>query len=296
MMNNHSTNNFPYRLAAIDIDDTLVGPDKRISPENAAAVRRLIDAGCRVVLASGRRHDNMLPFHAQLHLDTPLVSCHGALAKTPAGDILHHALIRSADAAAVVADGLALDLTVMHWSTHNGIRAHARTPLVDRYATDCADPVPVSDLRQLAHEPAEKITWGARSETINSLLFEMRRRYRDKLTVLITDDWFLEFMHPHATKAAGVAAVAKSMNIESHEVLAFGDGNNDAPMLAWAGLGIAMPHARPSALRAANLTAPEGHPESALARAIAMVFDHARRAEPAPLQFPSPLYSGERAG
>ena len=52
----------PYRLAAIDIDDTLTGPDKRVGPANRAAVRRLAAAGCRVVLASGRRHGNMLRY------------------------------------------------------------------------------------------------------------------------------------------------------------------------------------------------------------------------------------------
>ena len=50
---------FPYRLAAIDIDDTLVGPDKQVSEENRAAINRLQAAGCRVVLASGREHHSM---------------------------------------------------------------------------------------------------------------------------------------------------------------------------------------------------------------------------------------------
>jgi hydroxymethylpyrimidine pyrophosphatase-like HAD family hydrolase len=53
--------------------------------------------------------------------------------------------------------------------------------------------------------------------------------------------------------------------------VAFGDGNNDAAMLAWAGLGVAMPHAAPSALAAADLIAPEGDPETALARAVELV-------------------------
>ena len=38
---------FRYRLAAIDIDDTLVGPDKQVSRENHDAIDRLQQAGCR---------------------------------------------------------------------------------------------------------------------------------------------------------------------------------------------------------------------------------------------------------
>ena len=55
-----------FALAAIDIDDTLVGHDGAISEANAAAVRRLLAIGTRVLLASGRSHANMLPFHRQL--------------------------------------------------------------------------------------------------------------------------------------------------------------------------------------------------------------------------------------
>src|SRR5215469_8421877 len=60
---------FPVALAAIDIDDTLLGPDGLIGVENRRAVRLLRDLGCRVMLASGRRHANMLPFYDDLGLD-----------------------------------------------------------------------------------------------------------------------------------------------------------------------------------------------------------------------------------
>src|SRR4051794_25521091 len=98
---------FPYKLAAIDIDDTLVGPDKRISGANRNAVARLTGLGCRVVLASGRRHDNMLPFHRELGLDDFLVSCQGAVARHPVnGELLHHAPVPMPEAAEVTAEGL----------------------------------------------------------------------------------------------------------------------------------------------------------------------------------------------
>ncbi|MBC8134277.1 MAG: HAD hydrolase family protein, partial [Fibrella sp.] len=44
---------FPFRLAAVDLDDTLLGPDKEISRANYAAIHRLVSAGVHVVLASG---------------------------------------------------------------------------------------------------------------------------------------------------------------------------------------------------------------------------------------------------
>jgi hydroxymethylpyrimidine pyrophosphatase-like HAD family hydrolase len=44
-----------YRLAAIDLDETLLAPDLAVSPRNATAVRLLKASGLVVVLARGRR-------------------------------------------------------------------------------------------------------------------------------------------------------------------------------------------------------------------------------------------------
>src|SRR4051812_17882587 len=47
------------RLAFIDLDGTLLGPDSRVSKENAAAVKRLREAGYTIVFASGRHQRNI---------------------------------------------------------------------------------------------------------------------------------------------------------------------------------------------------------------------------------------------
>src|SRR6188508_2505813 len=79
-----SRQHFPYRLAAIDIDDTLVGPDKQVSQENRGAIGRLQAAGCRVVLASGREHHSMAIYQERLGLDDFVVANQGALVVHPA--------------------------------------------------------------------------------------------------------------------------------------------------------------------------------------------------------------------
>ena len=51
-----------HKLAAIDLDGTLLGPDHTISPANVQAVQRLQAAGIEVVLASGRHQGTMVAF------------------------------------------------------------------------------------------------------------------------------------------------------------------------------------------------------------------------------------------
>lgn len=43
-----------FKLAAIDLDDTLLAPDKSISDANLEVVNTLLKGGMKVVLASGR--------------------------------------------------------------------------------------------------------------------------------------------------------------------------------------------------------------------------------------------------
>src|SRR4051812_20566010 len=121
------TQPFPFKLAAIDIDDTLVGHDKRVSPANAVAVRHLLSLGCRVALASGRRHDNMLAYHRELGLDASLVSCRGGVVKCPGrGGVTHGALRPSGDAAELTGGGLAGGLWGMYGS-QEGVFARQRS-------------------------------------------------------------------------------------------------------------------------------------------------------------------------
>ena len=285
---------FPYKLAAVDLDDTLLGPDKKVGAANRAALDQLRSLGCDVVLASGRRHDNMLPFYRDLGLGGYAVSCQGASAKhVRTGRFIHQAPLDPVTAVELTDAGVRRNFTVMYWSSR-GVCASQHSPWVRRYESDCGDSVPiVEDVQSVTHKPAEKIIWAGEPQAILALAPEMQRRYRDRLNVITTDDWFLEFTSVRASKATGLAAVADTYGVAQDQVLAFGDGNNDVPMLEWAGLGVAMSHARPSAKSAAGLTAPDGDPESSFARAVEAVIHLANR--PGRPSRPSGHYTGRDA-
>jgi Cof subfamily protein (haloacid dehalogenase superfamily) len=264
---------FVYKLAAIDIDQTLVGPDKRVGEANRRAVRKLQELGCRVVLASGRRHDNMLSYQRELGLDDFVISTQGAVVRHPKKSrALHEATIGSPDVAELISEGLRRELTVMHWS-RRGVVANVRSRCVEQYIQDCRDSVAIADVKILGGERAEKLVWGAALADIAAIARQLSPRLRERFEVTLTDGFFIEFTSLRATKAAGVAAVAKHYKIDPAQVLAFGDGNNDVSMLKWAGMGVAMSHARASAKTAARMIAPPGNVESSLARAVGAVLE-----------------------
>lgn len=271
---------FPYRLAAVDLDDTLLGADKLISQANAEAVRALRERGVRVVLASGRRHENMLRFHQQLDLEGPMVSSNGAFvmdAETNA--VLHEHLVPADVAAEIIAEGNRLNISQSYYHMDGGVYVRERTPWTDLYQKRTgSDLVVYGDLAELAGASPQKIIWIDDGDRIAALLPAMEARWADRLYITTTDPEYLEFMALGVSKAEGMAAIAKHYGVDPSEVLAFGDGNNDVPLLEWAGLSVAMSEGRESAKAAADLVAPPGNPETSFARAVALVLERSEMA------------------
>jgi hypothetical protein len=265
---------FPYRLAAIDLDDTLLSPDKTISAQNLAAIRSLQERGVMIVLASGRRHENMVKYHRLLELDSPIVSCQGALAKeTRTGEILHKQCMTSMLAAEVVAGGVSRGVTQVYYRL-DATCVSTSDEWTDLYNTRTGTPLlTVPDLRELKGDEPLKVLWVASAQRIEKLHAEVQRKYSGTLETVVTDAEYLEFMALGVTKSVGIAAVAGRYGIAREQTLGFGDGNNDVTMLEWVGLGVCMDHGRESAKAAADLIAPQGDASSSFARAVAMVLD-----------------------
>jgi hydroxymethylpyrimidine pyrophosphatase-like HAD family hydrolase len=215
----------------------------------------------------------MIRFHRQLDLRGPLVSCNGALVKdAETGEVLRERLLLAPLAAAIVAEGDRRGITQNYYHTDGGLYVREKTGWTDLYQSRTGSDVTIQpDLESFRGESALKIIWIDAPDRVERMREEMAAAYGNQLYITTTDAEYLEFMALGVSKAAGAAAIAERLNIASSEVIAFGDGNNDVPLLEWAGLGVAMSHARPSAQAAADRIAPPGNPETDFARAVEML-------------------------
>jgi hypothetical protein len=69
-----------------------------------------------------------------------------------------------------------------------------------------------------------------------------------------------------------VEALAGRLGIPREEIIAFGDGNDDVPLLEWAGMSVAMAHGREAARRAAKKISPPGDPATPVVRSLSDFF------------------------
>jgi len=265
---------FSFRLAAVDLDGTLLGPDKQIGPENAAAVQRLRDNRVTVIIASGRRHQNSVRFQRQLGLTGPIIACQGGLIRDgESGNVVEAHFLPQNVTRDIISDAEKNDIQTIYYHLDHLYVAERHDRWVDLYESrvgERAEPLP--ELEQLDGRRALKLVWYGDPVVLAKVRPEMVGRYSEKADVFSTEHENLEFMPRGINKATALAKVAGEYGVRREEVLAFGDGENDVAMLCWAGLGVAMGHGNQAAIKVAKQVSPPGPPGSAFARAVDALF------------------------
>ena len=262
---------FPYRMAVFDMDDTLLGPDKKISAENRLALDRLIATDIEVVIASGRHQSNVASFEKDLGFRGWIVSSGGAVAShAGTGEVIHEVTVPSDLGLELFRRGQKADISIIGYH-RNGIFCDAQTEWTAHYLRRTGQ-VPIADVPDLIGSGLQKLIWTTAAERIAELTPKMQEEYHGRLYVVNTEHEMLEFLSPLANKALAVQVLARKLDIPREQIIAFGDGNNDVPLLEWAGMSVAMAHGRESARRAAKMTSPPGDPGTAVARALETFF------------------------
>ena len=85
---------------------------------------------------------------------------------------------------------------------------------------------------------------------------EYQRRFTPELSITRTHDWLVEATAPGVDKGSALLRLCALLGIDPARVLAIGDSDNDIPMLAAAGFGVAMGNASLGVKAVADWVAP----------------------------------------
>ena len=75
-----------YKLLALDLDDTLLNDQYKISERNIKALKEAALQGIEITIATGRMFRSALPYARELGITLPLITYHGALIKETTED------------------------------------------------------------------------------------------------------------------------------------------------------------------------------------------------------------------
>ncbi|MEW6080567.1 MAG: Cof-type HAD-IIB family hydrolase [Bacillota bacterium] len=232
------------RLVVVDLDGTLLDRSKVLRDDVKATVARLRRAGVRFSIATGRTFPSAARYARELGLFEPIVAGSGAVIKSALTGEELGCLVLPRDVATRVLEetrGLGVPTYVFTGERILADRPSSFSPL---YARSLGHPIELSRdiLREDLEEPVMIVlrTTLARTKEIRE---EMARRFGNTVCVTSSAPFFVDFLHPMASKAAGVEAVARHLGIPRESVMAVGDGLNDMGMLKYAGIGVLVSNA-----------------------------------------------------
>ncbi|MFI5714981.1 HAD family hydrolase [Nocardia sp. NPDC051750] len=247
------------KLVASDVDGTLIDPYEQVTARTRAVVESLVADGAQFVLATGRPPRWIAPVVAGLGF-APLCVCgNGAVLYDAETDRVFGTrtldvptLAWLADLAEKVLPGCGLAAERVGSSAHDAATPQfVSSPQYEHAWLNPDDTAVARD--EVIDSPAIKMLIrlpGARSGDMAATL---AGHIGDRADITYsTDHGLVEISAPGVTKAHGLRLIGEQSGIAPAEMVAFGDMPNDIPMLRMAGLGVAMGHAHPEALAAAD--------------------------------------------
>lgn len=237
-----------YKLIAMDLDGTLNNDQKNITEKTKAALMAAQKKGIRLALASARPSPGLYK-----ERDLLAMGEHGGILMSYNGG-------RIVDAAT----NQVLFETCMDQEEARQVLRFLETlpvtPILDDgkqfYVTDkdgfkvdyecrnnnmtCSEVENLADF--LSFAPI-KILMSVQPEALAEVQKVLASQLPESLTVVQTAPFYLEVIPRRINKGQGIRDICKVLGLEPGQVIAFGDAENDIPMLKTAGMGIAMGNA-----------------------------------------------------
>lgn len=251
------------RLVALDLDETLLDQNSKLSPGNRAALEAAVEQGAAIVIATGRAFEtvpeDMLGFPGVRYA---ICSNGAGVYELSTGKALVRYQLKPAAVERVLSLAEGENLT---YEAFIDGRAYAQRDYVEnpaRYMTDAATvqyvkasrrPVPdiLAFVRQHGAE-LDSLALVAGNMTVKKSMMEKLAAV-DGIYVTTSVPRLVEISDINCGKHRALAFLADYLGIPREKVCAFGNADNDAEMLSWAGTGIAVANSSPACLRAADV-------------------------------------------
>ena len=248
-----------YKVIIMDVDGTLTNSEKKITPETKKALIKAEEIGIKLILASGRPTTGLVDLGKELMMD----HYHGLFVCYNGSKVVDCQTMETLfNQPLTVPEGKAV---LEHMKKFDRVR-----PMIDKgdymYVTNVYDNYinyngapfnvfeyesrggkyklcEVDDLAEFVDFELNKILTTSDPEYLQAHYQEMMEPFKDTLNCMFTGAFYFEFTAKGIDKAKALDAVLKPMGYTESEMIAFGDGQNDASMVKYAGLGISMANA-----------------------------------------------------
>ncbi|WP_433943677.1 Cof-type HAD-IIB family hydrolase [Paenibacillus sp. SN-8-1] len=231
-----------YKLIALDVDGTLLDDNHVLTSATAETIKRVAAQGTEIVLCTGRAPLSCIPFMESMGLGGYVITHNGAATvDVTTREIVHEFSVEPS----------ALE-PYIDYCRKNGVHFDVNTTygiyvdkldeigpdVLDMYHKFLIEPLDLPAWVDFS-EPIVKMTASGLTDTMNKVEADWNL-WTHELNMLRSGDYFIDLMHPEASKGNALKQLAKQRGIPAEQVMAIGNFYNDITMLTFAGLGIAM--------------------------------------------------------
>ncbi|MDO5114912.1 MAG: Cof-type HAD-IIB family hydrolase [Synergistaceae bacterium] len=254
------------KLIALDMDGTMLDERSRLTERTKAALRAAQEAGVRVAVATGRMYPSAMVHIRDAGIESASIFYNGALIRDPLTD------------ETIYEKNLGAELTaeILSFFRERGwyIQIYSDDRLIVKDASDerCKYYEDICGLKAMSLgdnfwscglDSAKLLGISFDREIFLQMCNEVRQRFGGRIYQATSWNAFVEIVHPTVNKAEGLKRVSCRYDIAREEVMAIGDGGNDAEMIRWAGIGVAMGNAKEAVKKAADIVAPPNSEDGA---------------------------------
>ena len=270
-----------YKIAFTDIDGTLLGPDRTLTPATISAVTQL-KGRIPFILVSSRMPRQMYHLQENLQiLDLPLIAFNG-------GYISHNQKgLYSVEIPVEVVEKIVqynqqnpqiqVHLSLFHadqWYVEEMDYWALREEKNTKASPEVKSNKEVIELWKSTSVGAHKIMCMGDKDKIEQLYNYLENEFSDQLHLYRSKDTYIEIANKKISKLTGIQEVLKGCypDIDLSQAVAFGDNYNDVEMLQGVGLGVAVANAREEVKAVADQIT-KHHKEDGVAISLQEIFN-----------------------
>lgn len=243
------------KTIAIDVDGTLFNEDSVIMPKTKKALLELQDKGIHIILCSGRPVKSMLDIAEEMGLKNHhgvVVSNNGAVGydvrdhkviyDTPIDHDLAVEVLKSFEGRNIwpmVEDG---DYMLVSDVYEGVVTLNDKLMNITEIEARAGHYL-LKESKEIYNEidfNVNKILTIVEPAETEEIVKEYQEKYGDRLYVVQTAPFYMEFMRPEISKAYGL----KKLGIDPDTLMSFGDSMNDREMLVYSKYPVAMGNAQ----------------------------------------------------
>jgi Cof subfamily protein (haloacid dehalogenase superfamily) len=253
-----------YQLIALDVDGTLLNDHYELTDRTKQIIRQAHDAGCRIVLCTGRGPASTIPILQELGLEGIVVTHNGAATVyTDANEKkLLHQYSFSVNEIQPMLDYVHREHIHFDVSSPFDMYIERMGEYEEMmYKKFLIDPKLVEDVTSLT-VPLVKFTLFSQPDVLD----RVEREWADQqlfghLRMIRSGDLFIDVMHASANKGNALKELAAQWQIDAKDVMAIGNYYNDLEMIQFAGLGLAVANSPEGVKAAADAVVPSNNEE-----------------------------------